>query len=293
MTSTSSTAILETEAAPSNTYFAPLKTWDFFARTLHLLTRKPGTFLTISFLFVGLHASFQWLTNYLVGPTADYYNDNNADDVNVTSEAYDDVFTFDSVADTFMKVANWVLFYLAICLLDGATVRAVAELYVGERLTNVTAALAIGTAAQHLVQLVGACLLVTAAVMVPMFGLIFIVVLLAVGGGGSEAVVVQGWILAVLCTFVLALVVAIWTYHMYPAIIVERKGIVESVQRSIQLTEGHRGEIFTILLLWNAFNYVLTMLVTLIAWSISGTNQYVMGTLSFPVLVFTSSFGSM
>lgn len=278
------TAAMETEVpdAAANTYFTPLKTMDFFARTFHLLARKPATFLVISFLFVGLHAGFQWLTDYLV-PSA-----NISDDSNAATDAYDDVFTFDSFANLFVEMANWIIFYVAVCLADGATVRAVADLYVGED-RNVTAALAIGTAAQHLVQLVGACLVVTAALAVPLFVLLLIYAGILMNGGGQ-----QFFVVVVLCTLALALVVAVLTYHMYPVVIVEKAGIIESVQRSIRLTEGHRGEIFSILLLLNVFKFVLVMLFTLMALAIDTTaDRYIVGVVDFLMLVFTSSFGSM
>jgi len=214
---------------------------------------------------------------------------NTADDINVTTDDYDDVFTFDSFANLFVEMANWIIFYVAVCLADGAIVRAVADLYVGED-QNVTAALAIGTAAQHLVQLVGACLVVTAALVAPLSVLLLIYIALLINGVGGQQFV----FVVVLCTLVLALVVVVLTYHMYPTVIVEKAGIIESVQRSIRLTEGHRGEIFSVLLLLNVFKFFLTMLFTLMAFVVDPTaDYYIVGVVNFLVLVFTSSYGSM
>ena len=273
----------ETSTLVANTYFTRLKLIDVFERSFHLMARKPTTFLFISFIFVGLHASFQWLTTYLLAETQPIDDD----DASALAE-YSDAFTFDSFADLFVTMANWIVYYLATSLASGATVRVVAELYVGESDRNVTAALAIGTAAQHLLQLMGVCVLLVFVLVFPLTIILVFFILVFKTNGATGL-----WVFIVLCLFLMAAVVNVMTYHAYPVIVVEKAGIVESIRRSIRLTEGHRCEIFSILLLLFVFNLVLSV-PGMLAMSMDPTdNLYFVGAVRFITWVFTSSFGSM
>ena len=290
----SSTLETETSAVnAANTYFTRLNTVDLFERTFHLLARKPITFLTISLVFVGMQAGFQWLNTYL------FVESSNADDYSETAEYNESVyvsFTYtyasgnlDSFAEVFVEMARWIIYYVANSLVVGATVRVVAELYVGEADCHVTALLAIGTADHHLVQLVGACLLMTLMVSLPTMVVALMVVLLVL-------LLDEPWIfimMDVLGLITMILVVNVLTYHTYPVIVVEKAGIVQSVQRSIQLTKGHRWEIFFILVLVVVFNMVLSLPYAIAQSADTTSSKYIASAVNFVVLVFTTSFSSM
>ena len=284
----SSTLETETSAVnAANKYFTRLNTVDLFERTFHLLARKPTTFLTISLVFVGMQTSFQWLTNYL------FADPRNADDYDdETAEYYDYTYVaskLDSFAEVFVVMARWIIYYLANSLVIGATVRVVAELYVGEADCHVTALLAIGTADHHLVQLVGACLLMTLMVSLPTMVVALMVVLLVL-------LLDEPWIfimMDVLGLITMILVVNVLTYHTYPVIVVEKAGIVQSVQRSIQLTKGHRWEIFFILVFLVVFNMVLSLPCAIALFADTTSSKYIASAVNFVVLVFTTSFSSM
>ena len=100
-------------------------------------------------------------------------------------------------------------------------------------------------------------------------------------------------VMAVLGLFTMVLVVNVLTYHTYPVIVVEKAGIVQSVKRSIQLTEGHRWEICSILMLVGFSNSVLSLPYAIALSKDTTSHQYIASAVNFVVLVFTTSFASM
>lgn len=61
------------------------------------------------------------------------------------------------------------------------------------------------------------------------------------------------------------LIIATLLYVSVPAVVVERKGVLDSLARSSGLTRGHRWKVFGIIVLLFLFNMALNLLVTLIA----------------------------
>ena len=233
-----------------------------------------STFLTISLLSVGLRYLLTFVSDVVNGPQmgADY----NMDDVPDT--------TFDSVATTVMQVVENIIFYVTMCLNDGAIIQSVAEVYLGERPTAVNS---IGTVAFKLVQLVGSCLLAFVIFFVPFFFVMIISGVLAMNGFDTFLFLYLG-------TLAIWIYVFLITYNMYPSIVVENSNVWESLHRSYALAQGYMCEIFTLTFLLAICKTVCSTFTVYLALFVDSPIAHVAGLiLAFALSVFFAALSSM
>jgi hypothetical protein len=84
-------------------------------------------------------------------------------------------------------------------------------------------------------------------------------------------------------------------YHTYPIIMVENntpRGVIGSLKRSWELSAGHRGYIFCVMLLFFLFKFVLQLIVGVIVWKL-GFNPYVQTVLDLCYGTLEAALGAM
>jgi len=232
-------------------------------------------FFIISFLAVGLRYLLTYISDYVNGPDidVDYSMDDSVQDLVEVS-------AFDSAATSTMYLVDSIIFFVVMCLNDGAIIQAVAEMYVG---CTPTAVASIGTAAYKLVPLVGSSLLVGLILFIPLFILMLINMGLMMNNGTN------GIILTVLVMIVIGIYVAVITFNMYPAIVVENTSATRSIWRSSMLAEGHFGEILAVVIIFGLFQNLLSFAVGIWTLSENGATRIVGNILLFVLAVVFAS----
>lgn len=280
------------EAAPASgatDYWKPLDFCDLvFPRPLHVFGKNWKSFLTIALLASGLRALLAFVFDVVNGPNygadygaeVDYSYSYGEDDYQQTG------YNMDAATIT-MSLVNSLILFVVMCLADGACNQVVANLYAGQ--PSLSAVDAIGTVAQKGLSLVGSCLLVSFGLFAVLFLLMVIFIVLFQIGANY----VGAYVCLVILYIFIAIYVSIVTSCMYPAIVVENKGVVDSIRRSIQITEGFFWKILAALLTYGLIKMVLGVVILAMTLSNTTASLIVRGLLSFIVNTLFIAMGAM
>ena len=137
-----------------------------------------------------------------------------------------------------MLVLSNLIFYVIVAVSDGALIRATAEVYVGVEPTMLGS---IGWGLTYIWPLVGSLVLVIAVVCLPVIALLLLAVYLSPTSATVYASDFSYFFLAFLVFLGVLLFVVVVTYHIYPIIVVEGKGVLDSIRGSWELSKDHRG----------------------------------------------------
>lgn len=157
------------------------------------------------------------------------------------------------------------------------------EMYVGQ-VPTVDATLQHGLS--KLYQLFCNAVVIGAAVGLP--ALLILLFLVWISGGAQLVVILFN---AVFLAVVIGVVVV--TYHTYPVIMVEEGGVIDSIQRSYDLSQGHRCHIFTVLMLFFVTKFILQFICDVIGANVGGPVEIIMALLKLIVSVVFATLGSM
>ena len=279
----------EVATTTTSGYWKPLDFCDLvFPRPFHVLRQNWAAFLTIALLASGLRALLAFVFDVANGPNygadygaeVDYGNSYGDDDYQQTGTEMD-------AATITMSLVNSLILFVAMCLADGACIYVVANLYAGQ--PPFSALIAIGAVAEKIVPLVGSCLLVSTGLFVVCFALVLIIFLIIANGGNAMGT----YFFLMVVFFGVSLYVSIVTYLMYPAIVVENKGVVDSIKRSIQLTEGCLGKILAMLMIYGLLKMALGTVIVAVTISNTQAAFIVRGLLSFCLNTFFLAIGAM
>lgn len=235
----------ESNTTPSEAPPAPVLNQQFFRRLnwceliygqpLTVFANNAACFLTIAFVASVLRFGLAFIFDYVNG---DNYGAEYGTEADLSGMDYNlDLNTnqrFDAATFT-MNVVDAVILYVVACLADGATVQVVSEMYAGQAPRS--AFTAFGTVGWKVVPLVGSCLLVSSLIT----GVFLVMMPLSyLGRPGGLFLVVAVWL-------AVAVYVTLNCFVMYPVIVVEGFGIMDSIKRSVQMTHGHLVQIFVVL----------------------------------------------
>jgi hypothetical protein len=248
-------------------FFQPLNLEETFRRVYLVFSRKWAVFSSIMIMAYLLFFAVSIVIVFMLAPYIDYGNGQGYSDAHV-------------VVGTLIDLA---IYYAIICIADGAIIRAVAELYVGQ-VPTVDSTLQHGLGKMY--QLFGNAVVIGAGVGVPAF--ILLLAMVWIFNGAAVGVIIFNAIFLV----VMACVVVV-TYFTYPSVMVEDAGMIDSVYRSYELTKNHRGHIFTVLTLFFVTKFVLDLACNFTALAGGGAVGALMQLLKIIISVVFATFGSM
>mmetsp|Transcript_37135 Transcript_37135/g.55330 ORF Transcript_37135/g.55330 Transcript_37135/m.55330 type:complete len:341 (-) Transcript_37135:910-1932(-) len=235
-------------------YFQPKGVEGTFSRAFRILCKHILLFLTINTLaFAIIYAASLMLSTLVYGYPYHSYNGGEGG-----LYAYDMIFL----------AAEQLLFYAIQCIADGASIRAVAEIYAGQRKPKMRHC--IKEAMRKALYLVGAVVWVGVWCF-----LFFLVMSLILNGVWMHRQNYGGMVTLVMVAVAVCACVAVLTYLMYPSIMVEGTSPTKSVSRSIRLSEGKRGYIFCVLLTFLLIRVLANTLIT--TFTREGRNGYHVG----------------
>lgn len=259
-------------------FFKHLDLEETFGRLFHIFRKKWAVFLSITaiayFVIEGVTIASWALLVPLIAKIQSNQN-NNADDPSVYYVHFLVIVLLDSA-----------IFYGIMCIADGAIIRAVAEMYCGQ-VPTVFSTLQRGLF--KLGPLFCTAFLVGVVVFIPAVAVLVVVAELSGMTSTTYAFVVV-FALVCACLFIWIMVV---TYHIYPSIMVEDKGIIQSFIRSWKLSSGHRSYIFTTLLIFFLTKGVLKQIFKSIGSHGNEGAVLFSSTLILILNIFLGSFGSM
>ena len=248
-------------------FFQKLSLEGTFSRVGHIFSRKWAVFLSITILAYLLFFAASIMTIFIMASFIDYQNGNGYSDPHTVIAA----------------LLDNAIYYAVMCIADGAIIRAVAEMYVGQ-VPTVDATLQHGL--WKLYPLFCNAVLIGAAVGFPA---ILILLFLVWVSGGAQVVVIMFNVV-----FLIAVIgVVVLTYHTYPVIMVEELGIIDSIRRSYDLSQGHRFHIFTVLLLFFVAKFILHTICNLIGSNAGGAITAIMILVKVIISITFATLGSM
>jgi hypothetical protein len=178
------------------------------------------------------------------------------------------------------------IYYAFMCIADGAIIRAVAEIYTNQVPTVFNA---LERGASKFGPLLCTATLLGLVIGVPAFATIALITAVA---KSSDAVYFSVVFVALIfgCIIVWLMVV---TYHVYPSIVVENLGTIDSIKRSWELSKGHRCYIFSTVLIFASIKFLLLSLSRAIGQT-GGSGTYMLAQILMLVVnIFFGSFQSM
>ena len=284
----------QVEATPSasavDDFWKPLDFCDLLLpRPFYVLGQNWKSFLTIALLASGLRALLAFVFDVVNGPNygadygaeVDYGNSYGEDDYQQTG------YTMDAATLT-MSLVNSMILFVVMCLADGACVQVVANMYAGQ--PTLSAVDAIGTVAEKGLALVGSCLLVSFGMLSLLFFVLVIPFIIAIQIGINP---VGAYYFFMMIFLGISIYVTIVAYLMYPAIVVENKGVVDCIRRSIRLTEGYFWKIVAVLLTYGLIKMILGVVIQAMTINNTQAAMIARGVLSFLVNTFFLAMGAM
>lgn len=261
-------------------YFQHLSLEDTFNRLCHIFGKRWAVFLSITVLAYLIIGLVTWGAMMLVLPSLSrqayaYANENGEMDMTLY---------FSQVL--LLTLVDSAIYYAIMCVADGAIIRAVAEIYVGQ-VPTVHNTLAQG--AVKIGHLFCTALLIGTVIGIPALLIISLIIAVA---HSSEAVYfcVLLFALVFFCLWVWVIVV---TYLIYPSIMVENQGIISSIKRSWELSKEHRWYIFTTILLFYFLKALLSQMCKSIGYGGNEGAVLAAHILGLIVNVLFASLGSM
>ena len=241
-------------------YFQPLGFGSTYERVFKIFQERWIIFTAIAFAWYVLGWIFAILLNLVLG------NDIRIDGFSSSYIAAADVqvdengnagmntaVSGDEIAFYLLKVA---LYYVFTCVAHGASIWVVAHWYLNQspRLEE-----AFHTAAGKCWPLVGATLLLSLIVMIPLIIPTVIIVLLFVYQHIDS---LEATVILTILSVAWGMFVSIVTYTVYAAVMVEGAGPWESIRRTYSLTKGHWRSIFAVLLSWGIIKFLLSLIIS-------------------------------
>lgn len=248
-------------------FFQKLSLEETIRRVGLVFSRKYAVFLSITILAYLLYFAASVLMIFFMASFVNYGTGNGYSDPHTVLAALIDNFTY----------------LVVMSLADGAIIRSVAEMYVGQ-VPTVDGTLQHGLS--KFLPLIGNALTITGAVGIP--AVLVLLFLVWISGGAQSAVILFD---AVFLAVVIVVVVV--TYHTYPAIMLENSGVIDSIKRSYELSKGYRFHIFTVLLIFAAVKFTLYFICNIIAAHSGGAGGAIMALFKLIVSVVFASLGSM
>lgn len=248
-------------------YFQKLSLEETFSRTGNIFVRKWAVFLSITVMAYLVYFAASIVTIFMLAPLINYSNGN----------GYSDPHTVVAV------LIDSAVFYAIMCIADGAIIRAVTEMYVGQ-VPTVEGTLQHGLA--KLYPLFGNAVVIGLGVGVP--SLLLLLLLVWISGGAQVAVMLFNIVFLIAVIFV-----CVVTYHTYPAIVVEDAGIIDSIKRSHDLSQGRRCYIFSVLLLFFVAKFILMLVCRIIQLQTGSAGAIIMELVKLLINVAFASLGSM
>lgn len=248
-------------------YFQKLSLQDTFSRVGHVFSRKWAVFLSITVLAYLLFFAASVMAIFFMASFINYQNGNGYTDPHTIIAA----------------LVDNAVYYAVICVADGAIIRAVTEMYVGQVPT-------VDSTLQHglskIYQLFCNAVLIGAGVGIP--AVLILLFLVWISGGAQAMVVLFNFF------FLIAVVtVVVVTYHTYPAIMVEDAGIVDSIKRSVDLSTGHRWYILSCIMVFAVTKFALHILCNVVAVNSNGAINALMQLLKLVISIVFATLGSM
>jgi hypothetical protein len=209
-------------------------------------------FLTISALTIGLRFLVNFIFDWANGPNygADYSGEE------LPSSDW---------ATNLMMYGNTLVSQIATCLHDGATIYAVTEIYLGLQPGPIVS---IGMAARRLLVLYGSYLLVLTTLII--FMIIVMLVIFAIASTSvSDPGTLDGFSYIVLILLMIAalIIFCIISFNLFQPIIVEKSGVIGSIQRCFRLSQGHLLEIFVTLGIFSVLGFAVTSTIQILTTS--------------------------
>ena len=220
-------------------YFQKLTIFETFRRVGDVFSRKYAVFLSITVLAYLLFFAASVMAIFISATFVDY---NHGQD-------------WSSPHFVVAKLIDNFVFFTVMALADGAIIRTVTEMYVGQ-VPTVDATMQYGL--HKVSQLLGNACVIGLAVGVPAILLLLFLVWVS---GGAQVMV----LLFDLAFIAVALFVTVVTYHTYAVIMVEEGGIIDSIHRSVDLSQGYRWHIFAIILIFGIAKFILYTICNIIA----------------------------
>jgi hypothetical protein len=149
---------------------------------------------------------------------------------------------------------------LIFCVLWTALTRQASQAYTGQP-TSVADGLGTGVRSAFTVFLASVVAFLAIVVVVFAFGIVMALIQVAVGALGSALLTGVVGVVSVLCTLALYLAAMAAFFAVVPAIVVEGKGPVEAVSRSVDLMKGAPGQVVGIMLVTFLITYLPLMAV--------------------------------
>jgi len=235
-------------------YFEPLGVEGTFSRAFGVLKGAWATLLSINALAISL--------NYLVGlvTTASViasalsqynnhsYNENNDDSYQRNELAMGDVVRV-YLALLFMIA----FFYLTQSIADGASIHAIALVYLGKKPGLYEC---LKTSVLNLGSLLLSWLVVMIGLILIPY-LLIVTLVISVSGSNTAALIFVS-----VCFYMACVYVVVIMYFVYPVIMVEGKPAITSISRSVSLTSNHKCYIMSILILFTSAKLVINAVVS-------------------------------
>uniref|UniRef100_A0A7S3PAM9 Glycerophosphoryl diester phosphodiesterase membrane domain-containing protein n=1 Tax=Amphora coffeiformis TaxID=265554 RepID=A0A7S3PAM9_9STRA len=248
-------------------FFQKLSLEETFRRVGLVFSRKWAVFLSITVLAYLLFFAASVMTIFIMAPFIDYQSGNGYSDPHTVVAA----------------LLDNAIYYAVMCIADGAIVRAVAEMYVGQ-VPTVDGTLQLGLS--KLYQLFCNAVIIGAAVAFP--AILVLLFLVWISGGAQVVVIMFNFFF-----LIVAIGVVVVTYHTYPVIMVEEKGPIDSIQRSYDLSQGHRVYIFTCIMLFFLGKFILHTICNVIGAHAGGAVTALMVLLKLIISVIFATLGSI
>lgn len=259
-------------------YFEKLGLEETFSRLIHVFRQRWAVFTSITVLAYIVIALVTFLSMMVLIPflsSRDIYDEYGSMNL-----------TLYYVHVALIALVQSAIFYAIKSIADGAIIRAVAEIYTNQVPT-------VHNSLQEGVRKLGP-LFCTAVLLGAVIGIpaLLMIGLITVVANSSDAIYYSVIVLIIVVACVAAWVMVV-TYHVYPSIIVENLSTISSIQRSWELSKGHRFYIFSTVLIFVCIKFLLSYTSKAIGRT-GGDGAYMFShILALLVNIFMATFQSM
>jgi hypothetical protein len=256
-------------------YLGRLALEETFGRLCRIFGQRWGVFICITVIAYLMIAAVTMVSFAVIMALAN---------TSSNDYAYGSTYSYAGLSPKMLVVmaVDLAIYYAIMCVADGAIIRAVAEMYVGQ-VPTVFSTLQNGLT--KLGPLFCTAVVIGAAVGIPAIAIACVIILVF---GSIESLL---FFYVVLCCFLIWVVVV--TYHIYPAIVVEDAGTFASISRSFELSSGSRCHIFTTLLIFFVVKWICGALVSAIGSSGDSSAVMTAKVLETIINVIFASLGSV
>lgn len=259
-------SLQQEESFVEDPYFRQLSFEGVFGQVLHVFRQRYTVFIGITLLTYLAGWVFALIAAYLLGADLQIdgfsvkvsVNMNNLQQQNSNYTNYNNGGGNDYDYDQSPNMQMWqiflywiecVIYYCFLCIAHGGSVWLAAHLYLHQYPTLTDA---FRQALKFAYPLIASLALIGLMVSIP----VFLVALLIAYFGNQNIMMVASFGFVAYVIFL-----QIVFYHVYPSIMVEKLGAVESLKRSFYLTENHRCFLLGVLLCWAVVRFVIGLVI--------------------------------